>query len=75
MFYAISGKKKVPITSRTTYAQCPRCGRYHQIDLQDILETGGSLTDTRVFCHFCSIERARQNRGEPWADMILAEEE
>lgn len=72
MFYAIQGKKKIPITYRTTYAQCPRCG---QVDLQDILETGGSLTDTRIFCHTCSVERAKRHQGEPWSEIILKEAE
>lgn len=75
MFYAIQGKKKIPITYRTTYAQCPRCGKYHRVDLIDILESGGSLTDTRIFCHTCSVERAKRHQGEPWAEMILSEEE
>lgn len=74
MFYAISGKKKIPITYRTTYAQCPRCGRYHRVDLIDILESGGSLTDTEVYCHRCSQERARRHPTEPWAEQLLKED-
>lgn len=74
MFYAIQGKKKIPITYRTTYAQCPRCGKYHQIDLQDILESGGDLYGTRVFCHRCGQDRARLHPTEPWAQQLLMED-
>ena len=75
MFYAINGKKKVPITYSNVYAQCPKCGVLHKVDLVDLmLETEGVLEDVQVLCEKCSRIHARQHRGEPWAEQILGEE-
>lgn len=75
MFYAINGKKKVPITYSNIYAQCPKCRVLHNIDLFDLLyEMEVSLEDVQALCEKCSRIHARQHRGEPWAEQILGEE-
>ena len=46
MFYAVNGKKKVPITYINTYARCQKCGALHNINLFDLLyEMEVSLED------------------------------
>lgn len=72
MFYIKKKNKKVPVED-PIYTTCPMCGCEHEIDLADILTTGGDLYGTQVYCHRCSFERAKHHRGEPWADQILGE--
>lgn len=73
MFIAIKGKKKVPIDYDNVYARCPQCGVLHKIDLCDIiLQTKGDL-DVQIYCHACSVERAKQYRGQPWAEQLIRE--
>ena len=77
MFYVIDGKQKIRIGYDNVYSKCPGCGRYHKVDLQGIMQDieDTDLTDTVVYCERCTRRRAKRHRGEPWAEMILAEEE
>ena len=76
MFYAIQGKKKVPINYNTTYAQCPGCSKFHKVDLQGRLQDieGADLCDTNVFCDQCTRIRAKRHRGEAWAETVLEDD-
>ena len=72
MFYVKNKHKKVPIED-PIFTACPRCGVEHEIDLTDILSTGGDLYGTQVYCHRCSVERAKQHRGKEWAEQVVRE--
>lgn len=72
MFYLKYKHKKI-IIQDPIYTTCPQCGAEHQIGLSDILESGGDLYGTQVFCHRCSQERAKQYRGQPWAEQLIRE--
>lgn len=76
MFYAIQGKKKVPINYNTTYAQCPGCSKFHKVDLESILDIeGADLCDTSVYCEQCTRIRARKHKDKPWARVVLGEDD
>ena len=45
MFYMKHKGKKLVISEDNVFTVCPRCGREHSVDLQDIL-MGGKLTCT-----------------------------
>lgn len=72
MFYVKNKHKKVPIED-PIFTACPRCGVEHEIDLTDILSTGGDLYGTQVYCHRCSVERAKRHKGQEWAKQIIRE--
>ena len=54
MFYVKSNGKKIKILEDNVYAYCPRCGKEHRVDLQEILSTGGDLYGTSVYCQACA---------------------
>lgn len=72
MFYVKYHNKKVSIEN-PIYTTCPQCGVEHEIDLADILTTGGDLYGTQVYCHRCSFERAKRHRGKEWAEQLIRE--
>lgn len=44
-----------PITYGNTYAKCPKCGVFHQVDLSEMMEcAGGDVEDVSAYCEECS---------------------
>lgn len=44
-----------PITYSNTYAKCPGCGVFHQVDLSEMMEcAGGDVEDVSAYCEECS---------------------
>lgn len=73
MFYVKSKHKKV-IIQDPIYTTCPQCGVEHQVDLVDLLrDEHTDLYGTQVFCHRCSVERAKHHRGQLWAEQLIRE--
>lgn len=55
MFYMKYKGKKLVISEDNVFTVCPRCGREHSVDLQDILMGGeADLYSTSVYCADCS---------------------
>ena len=76
MFYMKHKGTKLFIESDNVYTACPQCGQEHQVDLQEILCTGtADLYSTQVYCHKCSVERAKKHPEEPWAEMVAQEDD
>lgn len=74
MFYVKNKKEFVQITANNTYTTCPMCGTIHQIDLGDLMvQSGGDLTAVKVYCHSCSVARAKRHRGREWAEQLIGE--
>lgn len=56
------------------FTQCPACGKEFEVSLSDAVCEGNlDLYGTQVYCHKCSVERARKNPKEPWAEMMARE--
>lgn len=74
MFYVKNGKEKIEIHYDNVFTICPECGDEIQIDLQDLLGSGDAdLYSTGVYCHACSVERAKKHPEEPWSEQLLNE--
>ena len=74
MFYVKNGKEKIEIHGGNVFTNCPRCGKEHSVDLQGLLEGGcNDLYSTQVYCHACSVERAKEHPEEPWSEQLLNE--
>lgn len=44
-----------PITYGNTYAKCPKCGTFHQVDLAETMEcAGGDIEEVDAYCEECS---------------------
>ena len=56
MIYATDGTDRIQITNYNIEARCPKCGRFHEIDLIDILDETDTidLESIKVFCPECS---------------------
>lgn len=57
MFYLKHGENYFPIVYDDTYAICPKCHKFHQVDIQEIISTAKDsfvLEDTDVYCKECS---------------------
>lgn len=67
MFYVKRKGKKIPVED-PFYTTCPMCGVEHEVDLTDVLTTGGDLYGTAVYCERCTgkraLARAGANRGK-----------
>lgn len=76
MFYMKHKGKKLEIRDDNVYTQCPRCGKEHNVDLQEVLGGDGDLYSTRVFCSLCSdIRQAERAYGRPMTlEEVKAEE-
>ncbi len=74
MFYARTKDGYTEITARNVYTACPQCGTMHQVDLADLLAGQyKGLEGIRVYCHRCSVERAKLRPNEPGSAQLLAE--
>lgn len=62
MFYMKKKRKKLPIED-PIYTICPMCGCEHEIDITDVLTTGGDLYSTAVYCERCTRDRLRERMG------------
>lgn len=64
MFYLKHNGQKLPIEGDNVFTICPECGREHPVDLQEILEGGGTdLYSTGVYCDACSARREAVRQG------------
>ncbi|MEA4955885.1 MAG: hypothetical protein VB096_10320 [Pseudoflavonifractor sp.] len=76
MFYMKHKGTKLEITGDNVFTTCPQCGKEHSVDLQEIFFTGNAdLYSTQVYCHKCSVERAKKHPEEPLAEMVAREDD
>ena len=64
MLYVKYKGKRIPIEEDNVVTQCPDCGKWHSVDLVEVLEmTGGDLYGSMVYCEECTAKReeARQH--------------
>lgn len=73
MFYLKHEGKKLYIEDNVL-TDCAGCGKEHPVDLWDVFESGGDLYSTYVYCHECTVKRARANPNDPVSKMILMED-
>jgi|GEM_PF-716941 len=67
---------KAEITDENVFTICPECGKEHAVNLQEILCAGNAdLYSTQVYCHKCSVGRAKKHPEEPWAEMVSREDD
>lgn len=63
MFYMKHKGKKLKILEDNVFTVCPKCGKEHAVDLQDILAGGkADLYSTSVYCQVCADELRRASR-------------
>ena len=61
MFYLKDRGKKLEILDDNVFTICPRCGREHAVDLQEVLGCGFTdLYGTAVYCPACNAEKLRE---------------
>ena len=54
-FYLKHKGERLEIREDNVYTVCPKCGREHSVDLQDILSApDADLYSTSVYCEDCS---------------------
>ena len=64
------------ITDENTFTRCVDCGQEVQVDLDEMVIDGHlDLFGTGMRCEDCSIRHAQEHRGEPWAEMLIADYE
>lgn len=64
------------ITDENPFTTCVDCGHEIQVDLDECVVDGHlDLFGTGMRCEECSHKHALQNRGEPWAEMLIADYE
>lgn len=62
------------ITDENVFTTCVDCGQEIPVDLDEMIVDGHlDLYGIGCRCADCSFEYAKKHRGEPWADMIIAE--
>ena len=62
------------ITDENTFTTCIDCGHEIQVDLDEAIIDGHlDLFGTGMRCEKCSYEHAKQYRGEPWAEQLIAD--
>lgn len=62
------------ITDENVYTTCIDCGQEVQVDLDEMVIDGHiDLYGLGCRCEDCSYKHALQHRGEPWADMLIAD--
>lgn len=52
----------IPIENDQVYAECPECGKIHQVDLDGLCDAlaGDRLTQAKVLCRECAIDVKRR---------------
>lgn len=61
MFYLKYQGKRLYINDENVYCCCPKCGKEHRVDLQEILAGGeADLYGTAVYCPACSEAAQRE---------------
>lgn len=64
------------ITDENVFTTCIDCGNEIPVDLDDmIVDSHLDLFGTGCRCEGCSYKHALQYRGEPWAEMLIADYE
>lgn len=54
MFYLKHKGKKLYIDDTNVFTTCPKCGKEHRVNIQDVLGDGESdLFGTAVYCQDC----------------------
>lgn len=54
-FYLKHKGERLEIREDNVYTVCPKCGREHTVDIQDVLSTpDADLYSTSVYCEDCS---------------------
>lgn len=48
---------KTEITDENVFTVCPECGVEFPVDLHEVIENGGDLYGTAVYCPKCSAEK------------------
>lgn len=62
------------ITDENVYTSCIDCGHEIRVDLDEVIVDGHlDLFGTGLRCEDCSYKHALQNRGEAWAEMLIAD--
>lgn len=62
------------ITDENTYTTCIDCGHEIQVDLDEAIVDGHlDLFGLGMRCEECSYKHALQHRGDPWAEMLIAD--
>lgn len=62
------------INSENVYTHCIDCGHEIQIDLDEMIVDGHlDLYGLGCRCEACSFKHAQEHRGEPWAEMVIAD--
>lgn len=62
------------ITDENTFTTCIDCGHEIQVDLDEVIVDGRlDLFGTGLRCEDCSYKHALRNRGEPWAEQLIAD--
>ncbi|MBD5154037.1 MAG: hypothetical protein HDT15_11385 [Oscillibacter sp.] len=62
------------ITAENVFTTCIDCGNEISVDLDGMIVDGHlDLYAMGCRCEACSLEHAKKHRGEPWANMIIAE--
>ena len=54
MFYVKAHGGKISIESDNVFTYCPGCGKKHYVDVAEILNEGGDLYGSAVYCRSCS---------------------
>lgn len=62
------------ITDENTFTTCIDCGQEVQVDLDEMIVDGHlDLYSLGCRCEACSFKHAQRHRGEPWAEMLIAD--
>ena len=65
---------KAPIFEDNTFTTCVDCGGEVQMDLNEAIIDGAlDFYGSGCRCEECSYKHALQNRGKPWAEMLIAD--
>lgn len=78
MFYIKTRRgTRIPIEDGdggNVFTQCPACSKEFEVSLSELIfEESLDLYSTQVYCHKCSVERARKHPEEPGAEMVARE--